>query len=50
MGDGIGTNGAGLWLERIEAAVYSALLGAVSANDYESADKWVGLLERLSIV
>lgn len=50
MGDSIGTNGAGLWLERVEAAIYSALLGAISADDYDSADKWVDMLERLSIV
>lgn len=50
MGDGIGTNGTVLWLERVEAALHGALLGAISAGDTASADKWVELLERLSLV
>lgn len=50
MGDSIGTDGAVLWLERAESALYTAFLGAVGAGDYAAADKWVDLLERLSIV
>lgn len=50
MGDSIGTHGAGLWLERAEDALYTAFLAAVGAGDYALADKWVDLLERLSIV
>lgn len=50
MGDGIGTNSEELWLERVEAALYTALIGAVGAGDYTAAGNWVDLLERLSIV
>lgn len=50
MGDSIGTNGAGLWLERVEATLYAALVDAISAGNYSEADKCVDLLERLSIV
>lgn len=50
MGDSIGTHGEELWLERVEKALFEALLRAVGAGDHETADKWVDLLERLSIV
>ncbi len=50
MGDSIGTNSEGLWLERVETALYTALIGAIGAGDYASAGNWVDLLERLSIV
>lgn len=50
MGDSVGTYGAGLWLERVESALYTALLDAVGAGDHVAAEKWVRLLERLSIV
>lgn len=50
MGDKTGTEGAVLWLERIQAAVYEELFSAAVAHDIEGFDKWVGLLERLGLV
>lgn len=50
MSDAIGTYREGLWLERIESAIYEVLIGAICARDYDAACQWVGLLERLSIV
>lgn len=50
MGDSIGTHGEVLWLERVEATLYQALIDAVSGNDYHTAEQWVDLLERLSII
>lgn len=50
MGNVVGTHGEVLWLERVEAALYEVLLGAICSCDYEAACKWLGLLERLSIV
>lgn len=50
MGDSIGTNREGSWLERVEKALYTELLETIEAGNYLEADKWVDLLERLSIV
>lgn len=50
MGDGIGTHGEVLWLERVECALFEALHGAICAQDYDAARHWVELLERLSLV
>lgn len=50
MGDSIGTNGAVCWLERVEKALYTELLETIEAGNYLEADKWVDLLERLSII
>lgn len=50
MGDSIGTHGKELWLERVETALYKTLLDTIEAGNYLEADKWVDLLERLSIV
>ena len=50
MGDSIGTYDAGLWLERAEEALFRVFVGSVQAGDSAAADKWLGMLERLSIV
>lgn len=50
MGDSIGTNGSICWLERVEKALYTELLETIEAGNYLEADKWVDLLERLSII
>lgn len=50
MGDSIGTDGTVCWLERIEAAAYSAILDAISAGDFDTSFKCVRLLERLGVV
>ena len=50
MSDSISTYGEGLWLERIESALFEVLHGAICAEDYASARQWVELLERLSLV
>lgn len=50
MGDSIGTYDAGLWLERAEEALFGVFLRSVQAGDSVAADKWLGMLERLSIV
>lgn len=50
MGDCIGTDGEVLWLERIEGALYQALYDAICGDNTAEADKWLGMLERLSIV
>lgn len=50
MGDSIGTNRAGSGLESVEIALFSQLVVAIEAGDYRTADNWVDLLERLSLV
>lgn len=50
MSDAVGTNGKRLWLERVEDALYEALIGAIGAGDYHASDEWVRLLARLSII
>lgn len=50
MGDSIGTNRAGYGLESVEIALFSQLVVAIEAGDFRTADNWVDLLERLSIV
>lgn len=50
MGDGIGTNGAICWLDRLESALYERLFSAVCAGDTVSVDKWLNCLERLGII
>ncbi len=50
LSDAVGTNGEGLWLGRVEGALYQALIGAISTGDYHASGEWVRLLERLSII
>jgi hypothetical protein len=50
MGDSFRTDGTASGLERVESALYAALLDAVGTGDHVAAGKWIELLERLSIV
>lgn len=50
MGDSFRTDGTVSGLERVESALYAALLDAVGTGDHVAAGKWIDLLERLSIV
>lgn len=50
MGDGIGTDGAVLWLDRVEAKAYERLLAELDVPDLGQTFKLLNVLERLSII
>jgi len=50
MDASVGTYDTGLWLDKAETALFGVFLGAVQAGDIASANQWLDMLERLSIV